>query len=166
MIQPLVFGVAQLITFFVITTIFIQVSSINANELSGDQCAASLANGGNPFCIEFGTDSQTWALVFIVFMLFWCSCFLMALSHYGTAFAVGEWYFDNPDENGRRMAIFGCCDFRLTLRGIGSGLINHPGSLAFGSSVIAAAKVFQVLFFWAKESDKTPTNPVMVCFRK
>jgi hypothetical protein len=90
----------------------------------------------------------------------------MALSHYGTAFAVGEWYFESPDEHGRRMAIFGCCDFRLTMRGVGSGLTNHPGSLAFGSLIIAACKIFQVLFFWAKQTDQTPANPVMACFRR
>jgi len=166
MLQPLVFGFFQLITFGVITTIFIQVSSISATELTDDACVKSLAEGNNPFCIDWNGDSQWWALVFIAFMLFWCVCFLMALSHYGTSFAVGEWYFENPDENGKRMAIFGCCDFRLTLRGIGSGLTNHPGSLAFGSLIIAACKMFQVLFFWAKQSDQTPANPVTMCFRK
>lgn len=166
MLQPLVFGVFQLITFGAITTIFIQVSSVNADELVGSDCQESLANG-NPFCIKFSGDSfQVWGLVFIAVMLFWCVCFLVALSHYGTAFAVGEWYFENPDENGKRMAIFGCCDFRLTLRGIGSGLTNHPGSLAFGSLIIAACKIFQVLFFWAKQSDQTPANPVTMCFRR
>jgi hypothetical protein len=166
MLQPLVFGACQMITFGVITAIFIQVSSINASELPPQQCIDSLSHGGNPFCIQWDGDSQIWGLIFITVMLFWSVCFLMALSHYGTAFAVGEWYFESPDESGRRMAIFGCCDFRLTLRGVGSGLTNHPGSLAFGSLIIAACKIFQVLFFWAKQTDQTPTNPVMACFRR
>lgn len=65
--------------------------------------------------------------------------------------------------------MFGCCDLRLLLRGIGSGLSNHPGSLVFGSLITTACKIFQVFFWCARQPEQTPSigasNPVLACLR-
>lgn len=101
--------------------------------------------------------------MYVVVMIIWILSFLTALSHYGTAWAVGQWYFHTTDPVSPRRPfgdVLRCCDITSTLRGVSSGLLNHPGSLAAGSFIVTLCKCVKILFFWVKKNDQVAGNPV------
>lgn len=163
MLQPILFGFCQLVILAILLLVGVQVASIGAVVPQDDACLSVIASG-SPFCVQWDGSSQIYAVIFVMVMAFWLTSFLMAVSHYGTSFAVGEWYFATPDEHGRRLGhMLGCCDFKLTLRGIFSGLLNHPGSLATGSLVVTVCKVIRVAFGWVKVGDHADPNLCLKC---
>jgi len=98
-VQPLFVGLAQLVFLAGWTLLFVQVASIGIIE--GDQ--QTCIQAGDIYCLKWDTTSQRWGLLFLVFMLYWVENFLHALSHYGTSYAVGAWYFASVDiVTGRR----------------------------------------------------------------
>lgn len=155
-LQPLFFVAAQIVVLAACVPVFVLVLSINSSE--GDEQAC--ITDGDFYCVQWSSDIQFYGLAFVIVVCIWLVSFLVALSQYGTAFAVGEWYFEHHEEDGSRK-ILGCCDFQLTLRGIGSGLLNHSGSLAFGSLIVTACKIVRFLFAWAKKNEEVAGNPVM-----
>jgi len=100
-------------------------------------------------------------------MIYWILNFLHACSHFGTAFAVREWYFTEPDGTGAKHPELGgssLCDCRLSLAGVRTGLTHHSGSFAFGSLCISICKVIRLLLFWlTKEEEATSSNAVYKC---
>lgn len=162
MLQPLFIGIAQLIVFGAWLVLFVQVASVGLDE--GDQ-AKCLADG-DIYCLKWDTAKQRWGLLFLVFMLYWVENFLHALSHYGTSYAVGAWYFAGIDvETQRRKVTEGhsCCDCSLSIKAFCHGLTRHPGSLAFGAFAVALCRVLQLLLWWAKKKDEVAGNPLMQC---
>uniref|UniRef100_A0A7S4WH54 Choline transporter-like protein n=1 Tax=Alexandrium monilatum TaxID=311494 RepID=A0A7S4WH54_9DINO len=167
MIQPALVGLAQLVVFAIWLAIFVQVSSVNAQE--GDQ--ATCISLGDIYCLWWDGRAQVYGMAFLVVMLYWLINFLHALSHFGTSYAVGAWYFapvnaatgrKEPAEGGH-----GPCDCRLSLKAFCHGLLRHPGSLAFGSLVITLAQVGRMLLWWAKKNEETlPQNPLVKCVRR
>lgn len=163
MVQPLLLGVAQLTVFGLWLAALVQVASIGVSEGNARECLAL----GDIYCLEWKSDSQRYALAFILFMLYWVLNFLHALSHFGTSYAVAEWYFASTDPlTGRRVGGHGPCDCRLSLRACCRGLVSHPGSLAFGAFVISLARIARMLIWWAaKDEEARPHNPVVKCLR-
>eukprot|EP00811_Abedinium_folium_P028208 NODE_4347_length_1903_cov_6.341779.p3 GENE.NODE_4347_length_1903_cov_6.341779~~NODE_4347_length_1903_cov_6.341779.p3 ORF type:complete len:268 (+),score=71.91 NODE_4347_length_1903_cov_6.341779:861-1664(+) len=103
-------------------------------------------------------------------MFYWITNFLHAVSHYGTAYAVNEWYFAplDPESHHRRVSEGGhsCCDCRLSIRSVFNGLAFHSGSFAFGAFVVSLAKVAWLVLQLATAKDSTTGNPVTVVILK
>lgn len=157
-LQPLFFGVFQIAAFAICIAVFAVVATVNSEEGNEHECITA----GDFYCVKWNSDLQFYGLAYIFAMCIWIISFLVALSHYGTAFAVGEWYFAASQDGDRQ--ILGCCDFRHTLQGIGSGLLNHSGSLAFGSLIVTICKLIRLALAWAKAKEDVAGNPVVRLF--
>jgi len=136
--------------------VFAVVATVNSYEGDEHECITV----GDFYCVKWSNDLQFYGLAYVFAMCIWIISFLVALSHYGTAFAVGGWYFSGMGDEGNRQ-ILGCCDFRHTLQGIGSGLLNHSGSLAFGSLIVTVCKLIRLALAWAKKKEEVAGNPMM-----
>jgi len=154
-LQPLFFGAFQIVAFVGCIAVFAVVATVNSEEGDEHTCITD----GDFYCVSWNSDLQFYGLAYIFAMCIWIISFLVALSHYGTAFAVGEWYFAASHEGDRQM--LGCCDFRHTLQGIGSGVLNHSGSLAFGSLIVTVCKLIRLALAWAKKKEEVAGNAVM-----
>lgn len=164
LVQPLIFCVCHVVVMSCWLVAFLRVASINAEEGDQQRCLAN----SDIYCIKWDPKSHWVALLFLVVMIYWMLNFLHACSHFGTAFAVGAWYFTKPDVlTGIKAPIEGgssCCDIRLSLRAIGYGLLNHPGTLAAGSFAISLAKVATLILWWAKiDEESRPSNSIVRC---
>mmetsp|Transcript_65360 Transcript_65360/g.210683 ORF Transcript_65360/g.210683 Transcript_65360/m.210683 type:complete len:637 (+) Transcript_65360:76-1986(+) len=167
MLQPTLIGLVQLLVFGLWLVLFVQVASIGVQEGEQSSCLVS----GDVFCLEWNSQAQFYGLAFLVLMLYWLLNFLHALSHFGTSYAVGAWYFAAVDPlTGRKEPAEGshsCCDCRLSMRALCYGLTRHPGSLALGAFVITLAEIGRLLLWWAKRSEgAAPRNPVVACVRR
>mmetsp|Transcript_27619 Transcript_27619/g.60759 ORF Transcript_27619/g.60759 Transcript_27619/m.60759 type:complete len:614 (+) Transcript_27619:44-1885(+) len=162
-VQPCLFALLQLVVLGIWLLVLLAVSTVNAKPGDEKECLKA----GDLYCVEWNTKSQGYAILFLIFMLYWMLSFLHALSHYGTARAVKEWYFTVADPATGRKVPAGsrdCCGFALTLHGLADGLLHHTGSLAMGSFVVALAKVAYLLLAWAKNVDpQAATNPCVAC---
>jgi len=143
------------------------VGTIGVEEGDAAQCIKV----GDIYCLKWNTNAQRYGMAFLVVMLYWLVNFLHALSHFGTSYAVGAWYFAPEDPvTGRRAPSeggHGLCDCRLTMKAFCQGLLRHPGSLAFGSFVITLAQVARLLLWWArKDEEARPQNPLVKCIRR
>lgn len=155
MLQPLVFAALYLIVLVAWLAVFICFMSMFVEEGNEQQCLEI----GNVFCLEWNTTNIAYGIIFLLLMLYWVSNFLHALSHFGTSLAVITWYESSADELAGT-----CCDFKRTLKSIGTGLGKNVGSLAFGSLVMSAAKMVKLLLFWVtKENESQSNNQCMKC---
>lgn len=156
MLQPLVFAALYLIVIVAWLAVFICFTSMFVEEGKEQQCLEI----GNVFCLEWNTTNIAYGIVFLLLMLYWLSNFLHALSHFGTSLAVITWYEDSSTDE-----LAGtCCDFKRTLKSIGTGLGKNVGSLAFGSLVMSAAKTVKLLLWWVtKENESQSNNQCMKC---
>mmetsp|Transcript_34218 Transcript_34218/g.72880 ORF Transcript_34218/g.72880 Transcript_34218/m.72880 type:complete len:668 (-) Transcript_34218:428-2431(-) len=162
-LQPVVVGLVQLAFLMLWLAVFITVASIGVEEGKQQACVQA----GNIYCLSWDTETQRYGLVFLVFMLYWVENWFHALSHFGTSYAVGAWYFAETDmETGSRKIAEGgrsCCDCRLTIRAFCHGLLRHPGSLAFGAFAVAFCNVLRLLLWWAEKKDEAAGNPLTTC---
>mmetsp|Transcript_57676 Transcript_57676/g.100981 ORF Transcript_57676/g.100981 Transcript_57676/m.100981 type:complete len:635 (-) Transcript_57676:103-2007(-) len=164
LLQPLLFCIVHVLVMASWLVAFLQVAAINAEE--GDQQVC--LSRSDIYCIKWDPNSHWIALFFLVVMVYWMLNFLHACSHFGTAFAVGAWYFTKPDAlTGVKAPIEGgvsCCDIRLSLRAVRYGLARHAGTFAVGSFVISLAKIARLLLWWArKDEESRPSNATVRC---
>lgn len=168
MLQPFFFGLLQTVVVFTYIAIIVATASMGLQE--GDQrtCLAV----GDIYCLHWDTESQRYALAFLLFALYWVVNFLHALSHYCTAYAVGSWYCTTDVDlaSGQRRLEGGgltLCDCRLCSSAMCAGLVKHSGSLAFGAGVITIAKILRILTWWvAHKEEQQDMNPVTRCTRR
>eukprot|EP00812_Abedinium_dasypus_P007008 NODE_188_length_1843_cov_708.989933.p1 GENE.NODE_188_length_1843_cov_708.989933~~NODE_188_length_1843_cov_708.989933.p1 ORF type:complete len:539 (+),score=172.80 NODE_188_length_1843_cov_708.989933:3-1619(+) len=164
LIQPIFFGVAQLCAMAMWLACFILVVSIGLSQDKQEHCLKV----GNFYCVEWNSNNQTYVMIYCVLMLYWITNYLHAISHYGTAFAVYEWYFSEVDAKGHKKIEKGhtCCDFRLSIKSVCRGFIKHSGTFAFGAFVVSLAKTVYVCLLWAKRKEMASANPVTSALAK
>jgi len=167
MLQPFLMGIVQLICVGVWLVIFVAVASIGVDE--GEQSAC--LSVGDIYCLKWDSHTQNYGLAFLVVELYWLLNFLHALSHFGTAYAVNQWYSASEDPLTGRKAPSGgghtFCDCRLSIRGLCRGLARHPGSLAMGAFVIVLCKISRLFLWWAKkDAESVPQNALSRCVRR
>jgi hypothetical protein len=167
MLQPLVFCVAHLIAIVVWLAVFIQVMSIGASEGEQKKCLQV----GDIYCMEWNSEATKWGAIFLILVIYWTLNFLHACSHFGTAYAVGAWYFTKEDALTGKKAIheggLSCCDIKLTVKAVTHGLRRHAGSFAFGAFAISLAKVIKLLLRWVSKDyeSQTANGAVQCCLR-
>lgn len=164
MLQPLAFGLVQMLVLAIGLILFVQVASIGVEKGDRKQCLVD----GDLYCLEWTSQVQWLGLAYILFVTFWVVNFKHALSHFATSFAVYKWFFVREDPlTGRKMPHHGghhCCDFRLTARGVFTGLARNPGSLAFGALLVSIARIGRFLLWWVfKKEEQRDMNPVGRC---
>jgi hypothetical protein len=164
MLQPLVFGIVQVLVLGIGLILFVQVASIGVEKGDRNQCLVD----GDLYCLKWTSQVQWFGLAYILFITFWVVNFKHALSHFATSFAVYKWFFVREDPlTGRKMPHQGghhCCDFRLTVRAVGVGLARNPGSLAFGALLVSVARIGRFLLWWVfKKEEEHNMNQVARC---
>lgn len=166
-VQPLLFAIVHLIVIAAWFTILFLVLSVWVHKGDAKEMQSCLADQ-DFLCVKWDTGAAAGATVFLLLMIFWMLNFLHACSHFGTAFAVHEWYFTSPDPiTGNRKPGSGghtLCDCKLSAKGVSTGLRRHSGSFAFGSLCISICKVIKFLLCWLKKDAETRSgNPVLKC---
>jgi hypothetical protein len=162
-VQPMIFGLLHLVVIAAWLLVLFMVLSIGAEEGDIKECLANKEF----LCMEWNKTTSTSSLIFLILMIYWILNFLHACSHFGTAFAVREWYFTKPDEMGAKRPEIGghsICDCKLSVEGVTRGLKHHSGSFAFGSLCISICKVIRLLLFWvSKDEEARANNAVLKC---
>lgn len=172
-IQPLIFTVAHLVFYacWVVVAVYVVTIGMKSEPQAKQDTQTLCFKEGNPFCVKWTSKVHIFAMMYLLVMLYWGANFLHAISKHGTAYAVGVWYFAPTGfEGARAIKIIpgggALCNLGLTLRSICLGVSFHMGSLAFGSFVVTLAQIIRLLFFWAKEVEGEPQNPVTKCLFK
>lgn len=119
---------------------------------------SQMINSSSASCrfVEYRKDtSLIVAQVFNIFLLFWSSFFISALSHVtlAGAFASYYWAYNKPDDIPRLPV----------LKSFGRAVRYHLGSLAFGSLVLALVKITRIVMEFVEEKLKKYDNPAVKC---
>eukprot|EP00746_Dinoflagellata_sp_MGD_P034573 gnl/MRDRNA2_/MRDRNA2_18257_c0_seq1.p1 gnl/MRDRNA2_/MRDRNA2_18257_c0~~gnl/MRDRNA2_/MRDRNA2_18257_c0_seq1.p1 ORF type:complete len:575 (-),score=69.20 gnl/MRDRNA2_/MRDRNA2_18257_c0_seq1:7-1497(-) len=172
-LQPLIFTVAHLVFYvcWVIVAVYVVTIGMQGEPWAQEDTQTLCFKEGNPFCVKWSNNIHLFAMLFLLIMLYWGANFLHAMSKHGTAYAVGVWYFAPIGyQGGRAVKIIpggsGLCNLGLTIRSLCLGIGYHMGSLALGSFVVSIAQIIRLMFFWAKEIEGEPQNPVSKCLFK
>lgn len=111
------------------------------------------------FCLSW-VDNNRWGMVvYLCVSLYWLVNFLHAVSHFGTAYSVVAWYFGATDGH------VTCCDCRRSIKGLLTGFVVHPGSLAFGALLVTIAQIGRILLCWLRHKGER-RNPAQACLIK
>mmetsp|Transcript_32558 Transcript_32558/g.96698 ORF Transcript_32558/g.96698 Transcript_32558/m.96698 type:complete len:645 (+) Transcript_32558:85-2019(+) len=108
------------------------------------------------------TTQEKQMIVFYMFGSFWILEFMNALYQFSIAYAVGFYYFAEPDEDDNREV-----PCTVLQEGVFVGLFKHMGSLAYGSCIIAIIQTIQwLLRYLAAKNEQGGANPVLGCILK
>jgi len=105
------------------------------------------------------TTGEKWLLVFYVFVSIWIECFFNALYQFIIAYAMAEYHQSPMDHDGDRDIGGGCC---ALWDGVSVALYHHCGSLAFGSAIVAALWVVELIVKFLEAQNKEQGNNACV----
>lgn len=165
MLQPIAFGISQLVIILVGISILVVMATVGAETPTDQADLQKCITNGDFMCVSH-MGHKGWLEVYVIAVTVWIMMFCSALSHYATAWSFSHWYFASTDPNEARMPLgsaLGCCDFMITIKGICSGLGNHTGSLAIGSLAVTIVKLLRMCLFWVSRSDQAGGNVVTHC---
>jgi len=104
-------------------------------------------------------DNQKLTLLFYLIMAIWILAFISAVYQFMVAYSVVEYYHTPFDHGGDKDV--GCCE---VLEGLQVALMYHPGSLAFGSLLIALLSVLQKIIEYAERQNQVAGgNRIVAC---
>merc|ERR1719198_2414355 len=108
-------------------------------------------------------------MVFLFFVLYLFVNWIDAISRFGTAHAVGVWYFAPCDHvTGLRVALRKW-HWDLTLQGVTKGCWFHTGSLVFGATAVTATKLLGLVLCWVssvpdlRQNSNAATRTLAAC---
>lgn len=106
------------------------------------------------------TDNQYYAGLYLLFVYFWTTQFVMAAGQIVVALAVSTWYFSRDKSQCGNTTVFSA--IKMTFR-------YHLGTAAFGSLVIAIIKTIRAVIAYlqkkAKKSGSKAAQAVLCCIQ-
>jgi len=126
--------------------------------IDSDSSALSASVQGVARSFHF-TTGEKWLLLFYVFVSIWIECFFNALYQFIIAYAMAEYHQSPMDHDGERDIGGGCC---ALWDGLSVGLYHHCGSLAFGSAIVAALWVVELIVKFLEAQNKEQGNNACV----
>jgi solute carrier family 44 (choline transporter-like protein), member 2/4/5 len=133
---------------------------------------SSTANAFPDITVMKTDDIVKYLGFFDLFMYFWVSEFIQAISIYTIGGAVAEWYFapkDQGEDEEGAVDSRSCCQ---KLRGNGgvcgafcASIRSHPGTAAFGACIIAVVKTFKyfVAYLMNQMNRANPDSKIVKC---
>lgn len=136
-------GVAAFMVPWVIFCIFLasagEVEAITVNGISVKQFVY--------------TDNLRYAMLYMVFVFFWTTQFIVAIGQIITALSISGWYFTREKSQAGNSTYWG--SFSTALR-------YHAGTAAFGSLIIAIVLTIRTVVAYLQYKFKDSKNPVIV----
>lgn len=99
------------------------------------------------------TDNLRYAMLYMVFVFFWTTQFVVAIGQLVVALSISNWYFTREKSQAGNATYWGA--FMTTLR-------YHMGTAAFGSLIIAIVLTVRTVVAYLQYKFKDSKNPVIV----
>eukprot|EP00953_Heterococcus_sp_UTEX-ZZ885_P042147 21449-Heterococcus_DN1.PRE.3 len=118
---------------------------------SGDITAVKLSNGATVKQFTY-TDDIRYAALYLIFVYFWTSEFVVALGQIVVAMSVATWYFTKDKKS---------IGSGTVVRSVGRTMWYHSGTAAFGSLIIAIIKTIRTVIAYLQKKAKNSGNKLL-----
>jgi Plasma-membrane choline transporter len=118
---------------------------------SGDITAVKLSNGATVKQFTYTNDIR-YAALYLIFVYFWTSEFVVAVGQIVVAMSVATWYFTKDKKS---------IGSGTVVRSVGRTMWYHSGTAAFGSLIIAIIKTIRTVIAYLQKKAKNSGNKLL-----